>query len=760
MGLSSSLSGVSFSGLGSGIDSSSIIQRLVALESIPIARMQNQRAELSARKGVMQAFRERIGAFGSAANALTSSTAFNPVKANSSKPEVATISAAAGAVAGTYNLTVSKLAQSHKISSIAQSGTSQAVGLAGTVIINGRSVAIEAADTLTGIAQRINGASAGVTASIIDGGAGQAYLTLTSNTFGSQAAIQIADLSGGVASGLGLISGGISIRQAITNGAASATFSSATTPLGTLWNATGIAPQTVQINGIDVSLDLQTQSLQDIANTINAASTGATAAVKSVTENGATKYRLEITGASTPSFTDAGGALAALGLLQQGFGNQLVAAQNAEFTLDGISFSTASNEVTSVIPGVTLTLLKANQATPETSTLTLTQDNSAVKSTIKEFMNAFNNIVDFVKQHTAFDKDTFQSGLLFGDSTVQTIEAAMASAVFANVQGLSTNITNLAQLGFTFDSDSKLKLDEARLDAALNESPQAVANLFKTTGESTAASLTYISATSKTVSSGAGLYQVNISQIATKGSVLAGMAQSGVSTEVERLKFNGGLFGNTEYELVLSVGNSLAATVDQINNDARLKDLVVASVDGGKLKIESKRYGTLGNFTVYSNLDPAANNTGLGTQGGDNDTVITNGVDVAGTINGEPATGSGQFLTGNSGNANTEGLQIQYTGAALGVIGSIRVVKGLGSSVNDLVSRYTDSISGFLTEVDKGYDAQMKSIDERIEETRERIALHEENLKRKFAAMELAIAQLQQQSARMSSMSAANRTNQ
>lgn len=755
MGLSSSLSGVSFSGLGSGIDSSSIIQRLVALESIPIARMQNQRAELSARKGVMQAFRERVAAFGSAANALTSSTAFNPVKANSSKAEVATVSASSGAVAGTYNLAVSKLAQAHKISSTAQSGTTQAMGLAGTVIINGRAVTIEATDSLTAIAQRINGASAGVTASIIDGGAGQAYLTVTANSAGAQSAVQLADLAGGVGAALGLVSGGAAIRQAITNGAVSASLTSSTTSLGTLWNATGLTSQTVQINGVDVSIDLQTQSLQDIANTINAASTGATAAVKSVTENGATKYRLEITGASTPTFTDGGGTLAALGILQQGFGNQLVAAQNAEFSLDGISFSTASNEITSVIPGVTLTLLKANQATPETSTLTLTQDNSAVKSTIKEFMNAFNNIVDFVKQHTAFDKDTFQSGLLFGDSTVQSIEAAMASAVFSNVAGLSTNITNLAQLGFTFDSDSKLKLDESRLDAALNESPQAVANLFKTTGESTAASLSFISATSKTISSGAGLYQVNITQLATKGNVLSGMAQTGNSTEVERLKFNGALFGNSEYELVLSIGNSLAATVDQINNDARLKDLVVASIEGGKLKIESKKFGTNGNFTVYSNLDPTANNSGIGTQGGDNDTVITNGVDVAGTINGEPATGSGQFLTGNAGNANTEGLQIQYTGTSLGLIGSIRVVKGLGSSVNDLVSRYTDSINGFLTEVDKSFDAQMKSIDERIEETRERISLHEQNLKRKFAAMEQAIAQLQQQSARFSSMTVA-----
>ena len=45
--------------------------------------------------------------------------------------------------------------------------------------------------------------------------------------------------------------------------------------------------------------------------------------------------------------------------------------------------------------------------------------------------------------------------------------------------------------------------------------------------------------------------------------------------------------------------------------------------------------------------------------------TIANGLDVAGELNGEEATGKGQILVGNKGNENTDGLSIRYTGLAL-----------------------------------------------------------------------------------------------
>ncbi|WP_218275347.1 hypothetical protein, partial [Pseudomonas sp. GP01-A4] len=87
----------------------------------------------------------------------------------------------------------------------------------------------------------------------------------------------------------------------------------------------------------------------------------------------------------------------------------------------------------------------------------------------------------------------------------------------------------------------------------------------------------------------------------------------------------------------------------------------------------------------------ATNNSGIGPGG---EGVSVAGLDVQGTINGEPATGSGQFLPGNTGNAKTEGLQIQYTGATTGAVGSITFSQGVSMVASGLANSFTDTVNG------------------------------------------------------------------
>jgi flagellar hook-associated protein 2 len=742
-----SLSGINFSGLGSGIDTQSIIARLIELERVPITRLQNQQRSLQGRQSVFQSLKSGLQSLASAASALNSASAFNPVSATSSKTEVATISASEGASVGTFQLAVSRLAQAHKIASAAQPNTTEAMNLSGSMTVNGRGVSITSTDTLTTIAQKINTADAGVTASVINGGTGQAYLTITSKSTGIAGKVQIADLSGTVASTLGLTSGAASIRSAITNGAQSSTFSSSTTAVGTMLGATGLGPTTIQLNGIDVNVDLSTQSLQDIAGAINGSGSGVTATVKTVSENGVNRYRLELTGAgSTPTFGDPDGTLEALGVLQKGFGNQMVAAQDAAYEIDGMDLTSSSNTITGVIPGVTITLLKANETTPETSTLTLSQDNTAVKNKVKEFMNAFNAVVDFVKQNSQFDKETFQSGPLFGDSTAQSVESMIGSSLFATVTGLTTSYTNLTQIGFTFDSSGKLKLDEGQLDSALAANPTAVGNLFRATGRGSTDQLQFVISSNKTKPSTAGPYSVVISQAATKKTMAFDLS-GGTTSATQKLKFNGNLFANTEYTLFVAPGATVDQIVSQINNDSKLKDLLVATNDNGQLKFESKRYGTNGNFTLNVENGENEPTTSVLVEASEVD-----GLDVAGTINGEAATGAGQFLTGNSGNANTDGLQIQYTGSTTGTVGTMTVSMGIGASINTLISQFTDTVNGMLTTNDQALQAQIDDISSSIEALNARIVRKQQDLNRRFTAMEQAISAAQQQSSRLQSM--------
>ena len=278
--------------------------------------------------------------------------------------------------------------------------------------------------------------------------------------------------------------------------------------------------------------------------------------------------------------------------------------------------------------------------------------------------------------------------------------------------------------------------------------------VFRAKGEATSSAIQYVSSTSKTVASGAGSYDINITQLATRGSYAAEAAQTLVTATSENLTFSGSLFGSTDFILTIPAGTSQSAIVDLINSDAKLKNLVVASVDAGKLTITSKKYGSNGNFAVVSNVAAAADSSGIGTTSAG--TTVT-GVDVVGTINGEETTGNGQYLTGKAGNATTDGLQILYTGTLLGAVGSLSFTKGVGSVMYDTVNNFNDAISGVFSANDKALQDQIDSIEQSIKSLQDALVQKQQDLRRKFSAMEAAISQFQSQAAGLSAITLLNK---
>lgn len=746
MSINGPLSGIRFSGIGSGIDVDSIVTQLIQIEAIPLGRMQRQQVTLQAKQQLYSQFRASLVGLNAAASALNSASTFNPIKASSSKSEVATISAGSTATAGTYELAVSKLAQSQKVSSSAQASTTDPLGNNGSFVLNGKAIAVAASDTLAIVAAKINESGAGVTASLLNGGTGSAYLTLTSTTGGAQGAIQMADLSGTTLSSLGFVTGAPSVRDLVDpNTVRSYGLSSSSENLGVLLGQT--ATGNIQIGATDVALDFATDSLQDVADKINAAGAGATASVVTLSENGKTVHKLQIAGAGIPAdLGDSDGLLEAIGVYQRAPGNQLVAAQDAEFTLDGFPMTSASNTVTNVIPGVTLTLLKANATTPETTTLSMTKDFDKMKDSLKDFQKAYNSVVDFIKNNSRFDSDTFESGPLFGDSMASQVESTLADILFTNVG--SGSLKNLAQIGFGMDEKGMLTLDESRVDTVLASDLDGVKSLLMSAGSSTNSTLKYVSSGSKTMDSGTAGYVVDITQLATK-STITGKPSTLPNAGGEFLTFGGSAFGSQSINLYVDSGSSLQDLVNKINNDSRLKSEVVASIVNDTLHVESVRFGTPGRFTLVSNLASGPGTSGIGTAG---EAAVVDGVDVAGTINGEAATGSGQFLLGNTGNSTTEGLQVQYTGNTLGAIGNVNFTRGVASLVGFRLEAFTDSVNGLFTSTDKSLTDQISDLTQRMEDFEENLRLRESTLRLKYAAMESAIAALQSQSSRLASI--------
>lgn len=737
------MAGISFSGLSSGIDTDSIVGAMTQAETARKTQLAKKQTTLKLRQAAYTTVKTGLSAVSRAAGNLNSASAFATIKASSTDEAVATISATSSAAAGTFDLNVSQLAKANKVSSAAQADTTSALGKAGTASINGKAFKIEAGDSLAGIAKKINALGAGATASVVDGGAGRGYLTISSGTTGASGSVLMSDLNGTALQDLGIMGAGASVRETSGGAAISTSFSSKTTALQSLFGATGLAASSITVGGATVNVDPATDTLEGLAAKINDA--GGSATVQADTKDGATVYRLQITGSP---ISETGGLLRGLGVLKSAAANELVPAQDAKFKLDGVDLTSPTNAVTGAIAGATITLKKADKAT-----IDLSKDTAAVKKNVQGLVTSVNDLLSTISSQSSFDSKTYASGVLFGDSVARNAKDSVRSLLFTDTPGATGTLKNLAAVGVGLDDKGNVTLDDTMFDKALASDPEGVAALFQAVGKGSNADLKYVSATSVAQASPAAGYEVNVTQAATRGSLVAGTAQTGPRTTAETLTFRGSAFGTSGIAVDLDAGTDLAATVTKINGDGRLKDLLTASIEGGKLRIDAKKFGAGGNFTLASNFSSSGSNSGVGV-GGEGTTVL--GLDVAGTINGEEATGNGQFLSGKTGNAKTEGLQIQYAGTATGAVGTIAYSRGASSRMIDLVSGFTDTQKGSISTSDKSLQTQIDSLDADMAKIDVRLESKTTELKKRFAAMEDAISKLKAKESSLSSLFTSN----
>lgn len=175
---------ISSPGVGSGLDVNAIVSQLVALERKPIANVQTQISSLRSSVSAWGQIKAGLAKLQDAAGKLAATSTWQALRAESSRPEAVTVSAQAGAVAGQYTIEVQALAQAQSTRTAAF-GVGEAVGQAGTLEIrlgswgaggftpgSGPAVTINvnATDTLSAIASRINASNAGVRAAVVRSG--------------------------------------------------------------------------------------------------------------------------------------------------------------------------------------------------------------------------------------------------------------------------------------------------------------------------------------------------------------------------------------------------------------------------------------------------------------------------------------------------------------------------------------------------------------------------------------------------------------
>ncbi len=231
--------------------------------------------------------------------------------------------------------------------------------------------------------------------------------------------------------------------------------------------------------------------LAALAKALNDSGAQVTASVATVDAKGE-RRRLLLTSKTTGTAAmiaevkdDSGELAATLGLkgssdTEKGFSSNTVQrAADAEFTVDGLAFVSATNRVTGVLTGLTLNLT-AIGADPVT--VTVERDVAQIRTKIDAFLEAYNALVDHVREQTQGADETGEGrGLFTGETLYTGLRAQVRSAVTADVPDATGQATlrRLSQLGITADREGHLTVsDEDRFEEALATTPGQVQRLF------------------------------------------------------------------------------------------------------------------------------------------------------------------------------------------------------------------------------------------------------------------------------------------
>ncbi len=409
---------------------------------------------------------------------------------------------------------------------------------------------------------------------------------------------------------------------------------------------------------------------------------------------------------------------------------QVTAGTDASLDINGVSVTSSSNTIDDVLPGVTFDLLKADPAT--TITLNIDRDTDAVIEKIKAFVSSYNSVASYIQTQSSYDTDKQRTGgVLFGDGTLASVKSTLTSILVEGIGGVSPQFSILGQIGVNLDNEGKLAVDEGVLRGYLTTNFEDVKRLFIADAETSVGTLSYISHGLDTKQ---GEYTVHITTAATRTATEASDSTS--LTGDEELTITE---GEKTAVVALTAGMTMSQVVSAINSELQSEAIsVTASTDaGGHLVLTHNAYGAGHDFQVTQK------NNALWTDGA---VAVTAGVDVAGTINGEEATGVGQVLTGNPGQPNVDGLAIKYTGTAQGVdIGTVKLTYGVAELYQRALYNMTDSIDGYLTSKQKSMQESIKNYQTQIDEMEARLELKREQLLNNYARMEAALLKIQNQ---------------
>lgn len=660
---------VAATGIGSGLDIEGLVTQLVAAERGPTeTRLVQREAQLTSQLSAFGTLQGALSSLQTSVDTLSDTATFNQRSAGSSNEDALGVSANADAAAGSFSVSVDRLAQSQSLASGSFASLTDVVGEGeltlrfGTADVTGAdpgpesfdsfsvnadrasaTITIDASNnTLQGVRDAINAADAGVSAAIVNDGDGFRLLLSTTET------------------------------------------------------------------GADNSIEIQVSDTGDGNDT-------------------------DLEGLSRLAFNTTANNL-----------SQTVSAEDASFSINGLALTSASNDADQVIDGVSLSL----QATTEAPvTVTVSDNEAAVRSAIEGFVSAFNSFANVASNLTAYDVETDRAGALQGDFATRSIITQVRSALTGSSNGFDGPFSTLAELGITTQANGNLAIDNGRFGAALRDNFDSVAGVFAQVGQTGDTNVVFDGASSLTQ---IGNYGVEITQLATRGSVASAAIPAPAALSPLVIDGNNDTLsltidGVSSSSISLTQGSydsgdAVAAELQsRINGDSALLEAgisVSVTFDASnRLQIQSSRFGSESSVAIDS-VDTSTGATfGLSVGAG------TDGVDVAGSIGGVAATGTGQTLLGAVG-SSTQGIRLSIIGGATGARGSVNVSSGVAVSLGSVIDRFLDS-NGLIDLRTDTLEADVERITEDREALEARLEAIEARFRNQFNALDILLANLQ-----------------
>lgn len=421
-------------GLGSGLDTSSIIKQLMDLERLPQTRLSTQKTAATTRSTTWSQLDLALGAVKTAAVKLATPQAISgAVKASSADATAVGVTANLDALPGTYKVAVTSLATARQMTTGSVSttvGTGSLVlhaGLSGTGLTAVEDDAFSAAGSPLSQTYKVSVANDGM-------------VTVSTGT---------TSVSGAFADGENTLTlGGLNLTKAA----------------GTLTPPSPGVAADVTVARVKTAPG----SLTDLAKAVNAAGGVATATVVNTgADTGTMVLSAKKTG--TGDTLGVGSSLAALPT--SAFGHLADTGTNGTVSINNISITgVTSNTLTGAIPGVTLSLLKGG-----TTEVTVAQDVAGPAAQVKSVVDTVNDLFAKVTSATKYDVATKRAAPLTGNAAVRQITNDLYNAVGSVAPAGSGN--TLAAIGISVKSDGTYAFDESKLTASLTANPTATAEL-------------------------------------------------------------------------------------------------------------------------------------------------------------------------------------------------------------------------------------------------------------------------------------------